>query len=1316
MALNFIGYLSHILDIPELQHAVSVRPGQQSMVPQDVVYEEAISRACSSLIRKTNDGKHFEFAHFSVREFLESDRLSRIDLGHFRISRSRCDGMFATQCLRYLQLDNFKYDIASAAFKYSIDEMRSLDFAFPLYHGASLFWLRHARTEWSCNDEVRALAERLFDRRKTPNFISWAAHFLDGIHNFVMKDSPQNALPLRDRSQISNLRKVVLDVRFTPLHLAAMLGIPGICQKLIREGVNPNLSNQLGTPLSFAASSIGALLPGTDIHSSPNFSVVMRTIHPEDTQTPLHDISQTVSCILDAQTSVPPTCTLPANSTLMWNAVIICGIIKDFSMIATLLQYGVEPVEAEYRVFGEKMSVLCKDIANGYPLQTANTNESFMKSLPETRMEAFIKSLNSMINSSQSAFALCCIAWKSAVECDLSFTSDISMVNSRISLDDVSLKQLAFSGAAGGDIKKLNMYLDDPRTLAESIARETTGPNNGTLLHCALGPSNAGHVGFESRLAVTRRLLDAGCLPTSVNSEGQTPLHLWSWGESVDETQQQEVKTLVRVFFEKGASILLQDIETGANALHWWAFRGLVPQMRAVLAVASADNIEMALTMTDNKGMTPLMNAIENNNAAVVKLLLQHRSYQRRDFEGLDRSKLLSLAGAVESAPLLRSLMAIGFPITSDDGDSALHHVRETAPADCMKILKELLPNGCSRRFDGRLPVEAYLQHWFSTLAEDTNRHRGIDQDQHFKVIEQLTNPDTLAARDESGLSVWSVAVTSVRQSKPFSPQKRSKICTVLSYLLQLGYMRSHERSNNECGIVPLLETLDLPSRQSMDYWPFSTEFLMGVINATEYWPQFRASSMALELLRSSFLPTYDVQLISFLLERDIFPGKREPCAALNSLGIGRTTHSGDESWKEVVQLAFDRIPKAAFNRIDAIEERLGLIHCARSPWTIEEFIRRGADPNLRTSPRHGNVPALVQHILGGRHEIALCLLANGAKANEADAMGVNAIHAAVINGNVDILESILSLVSFSEDSCWYSLCEYECWGATVLTVNILHLSALKGHLACMEFLIRHDEVQKLRDDPDRAWQAVGFAAMGGHDSIIRYLHQQGFDINSPDVDHGYTPLHIAAINNRGPAIKTLIELGAVSTENKEGLTPLALALLEGFPEIAEMLDQTVCATKDRLSPGCGRRASLNSTSQRLMPVFEKAISERKLGLCKQLHNSGCPLDGTLSCGGCSPLVSALSLESGPIASWLIEEGASIVTNRCLKHGNASALELCFGCKTLDIQSTEMFLAKYVQEGGDAFDAGALRSAAKSNIPGKMRVLLEAMKTALPLR
>ncbi|KAK7965756.1 uncharacterized protein PG986_000033 [Apiospora aurea] len=481
--------------------------------------------------------------------------------------------------------------------------------------------------------------------------------------------------------------------------------------------------------------------------------------------------------------------------------------------------------------------------------------------------------------------------------------------------------------------------------------------------------------------------------------------------------------------------------------------------------------------------------------------------------------------------------MALGFPIKSDDGDSALHYVKETTPAECINVLKEHLPNYCDKRTDGILPVEVYIRGWLSTLATGIDQQPSADiQDRRCKAIEQLTSPSTLTSRDEIGLSVWNYAVTCVRLVKSFRSKSRFVICTCLGSVLRLGYMRSHEQSTGESGLMPLLEILDLSARKSYQSWPVGPEFLMHVADETDYWSLFCQSSIALELLHSSCYPDTEMTLVRFLSERGVFPGDREPCAALRYIELPYI-YNINRTCQEAANLILDCLPEDSWNKIDPTEQESGLIRCTCSTWLAEELIRRGADPNLRTNPCYDNTPALVHHILERQTDVALCLLKNGARADEADARGVNAMHAAVITGNIGILESILPILSLSEHPSWFSWCTWACYGETG-TADLLHLSALEGQLDCMKFLFQHDKAQKFIDETDRAWRAMHFAAFGGYMSIIRYMHQHGFDTNIRHQHDGYTPLHCAVEHQRASAVEQLIELGAESLEDRQGKTP----------------------------------------------------------------------------------------------------------------------------------------------------------------------------------
>lgn len=72
--LLFIAYAEPKLTIPQLRQAVSTPDALGSYLGEsNTVTDFEISRRCSSLIRKSQDGKYFEFAHFSVQEFLEDE-------------------------------------------------------------------------------------------------------------------------------------------------------------------------------------------------------------------------------------------------------------------------------------------------------------------------------------------------------------------------------------------------------------------------------------------------------------------------------------------------------------------------------------------------------------------------------------------------------------------------------------------------------------------------------------------------------------------------------------------------------------------------------------------------------------------------------------------------------------------------------------------------------------------------------------------------------------------------------------------------------------------------------------------------------------------------------------------------------------------------------------------------------------------------------------------------------------------------------------------------------------------------------------------
>ncbi|KAL6355255.1 hypothetical protein LRP88_11504 [Fusarium phalaenopsidis] len=136
----------------------------------NTVSEREISMCCSSLIRKSaQDGQYqsFEFAHFSVKEFLQDEVLSQTpELGAYRLVTSEGQALIALQCLRFLQVGNIDDKHVESFFSGDLVESKGF---YSFFQVASVIWLRLTRDGLS-NASLLDAAKSLFCRDATPNF------------------------------------------------------------------------------------------------------------------------------------------------------------------------------------------------------------------------------------------------------------------------------------------------------------------------------------------------------------------------------------------------------------------------------------------------------------------------------------------------------------------------------------------------------------------------------------------------------------------------------------------------------------------------------------------------------------------------------------------------------------------------------------------------------------------------------------------------------------------------------------------------------------------------------------------------------------------------------------------------------------------------------------------------------------------------------------------------------------------------------------------------------------------------------------------
>ena len=150
-------------------------------------HHQAVLSTCSSLIAIVDDGRHkvVQFSHFSVKEYLTSDRLARSsgDVSRYHILLEPAHTILAQACLGVLlRLDD------------SIDEDNTG--GIPLVKYAAQHWFDHAGFE-NVASRIRDVMEYFFDADK-PHWTAWSQVQMVDVswHDFTPDEGVDGALPL----------------------------------------------------------------------------------------------------------------------------------------------------------------------------------------------------------------------------------------------------------------------------------------------------------------------------------------------------------------------------------------------------------------------------------------------------------------------------------------------------------------------------------------------------------------------------------------------------------------------------------------------------------------------------------------------------------------------------------------------------------------------------------------------------------------------------------------------------------------------------------------------------------------------------------------------------------------------------------------------------------------------------------------------------------------------------------------------------------------------------------------------------------------
>ncbi|CAH0056401.1 unnamed protein product [Clonostachys solani] len=1269
MCLHFIAFFPWGLSIQELCQAVSVPEGVGVPLSESrMVSERDILRECSSLIRVSANGKSFEFAHFTVQEFLQDSSLLRVpDLGDFHMSKIKSNLILATQCVRFLQLRNFDRQPSKTEewWNYKLERTTS----YPFYDKAAVAWPILSRERLESGELLDAL-KQLFHPFKTSFFLPWAEDLID----FVMEGM---SIGITRWQQLQTRFDGALQGRYSPvriiedgikpLHLSAILNIPEITAFLLskEDKTVVHAKSRLGTPLYLAEASILGIpiRPNNDKKSGfdSNLCAVGRRR------------METISYLAKAGADFSM---LPDDSRVFSEAGIIGSMLKSFDSSLQLLKAGFVPSDHDIRAFARFLSS-----TNSKP-DDHELESSFLEIL------GYLK--NSHAYNSTWGFELGKCLWSACVESNFSFTKHPELTYTRISLSEETLMDKIVTAIKRDDVEQLRVCLQDPR------ASITDNGHGGTLLHDAVK---------NSALHCTRLLLSLKSNPSARDEAGQSPVYWCRLCEDVE---------ILKLLVEYNTDVFSQD-NLGRNVWHYYAVREYFHvSILDIFFKIDMEREHNSLLVEDTDGFTPLELCFEEHLKDEYIVLFIDYCDQMPNFWQAHRC-VFPLAARREYKNVLKKLLELNvIPKAIGPSDmSPLHELGPMSDLETVTILKTLYPGACQLRVGDHTPLEYYLNNILCGSECVTSDEVFIpDKD----VIHSLYCKPLSESSQIGRTELWRYTCKLLTQfiqtyclCTHHRVQNHNQVISksIIEVTIDLGAMKDYESQIALSGVKLLFEAI-LEVRGNISAVHYNTQEFIGTstvekaISSSQYWEP--NSPWAIEFLREVIM-CEDLATVGYLLDSGLDLHQRlgtETTIEYICSGSNAEWLCNSEKGKAVFQCLLDHSNPEKLKDWDY--RGLSLLHRIQTEsdkpglhWLIHKLAEMGLDVNVfNSSPEmavHERAPPLLYHIYQRSLFCASVLLELGADPNlttPGHDDGRNSITLAAFRGYTSVVNA--ALASSKKSGLKIR------WGARftmgpISTKNsqiengctAIHAACINGHLDCVKFF-NEQRLLSLESLNSSQKTPLHFCANEGFPDIVKYLVAAGVKIDRKDAN-GDTPLHLASREGQTQTVKLLVELGATDGMNKRFKSPALLASEFGHQEIAQFLDQEF----GKRSYGEPHQISAMSQIQEktLLSKLYPAIENGNIERCRFLLTKNCPLNKKMSPYKRTPLQYSIFKNQPEIAKMFLDHGASTLNNVwTIKVGyrqytcNYSTTELA-SLQKMPMSLLSSMLSRFLHEGGD---------------------------------
>lgn len=1245
------------LNIREICEAMSVPDTVgDSLEDDEIIDEYEIIKWCGSLIRKSADGQAFDFAHFSVQEFLTGTCCTHPTLKPYHISDSGAQSLLGPLCLRYLLLNNHAQSPREA--RAEIQYILKRNIASPFYEYAAIWWPKYVRDHLEDKDVSQLL--RVFFN-KTTNFTSWVLEFVRHClanRSTCFFNRQTGFGPNEDVA--FTIISAIKRPDFTPLHMASVLGMSGLCSNLLEDGAKLNLESRFGTPLH-------CVVGGFSIFSDSGLDSSYLTMQGTERRILLlSERYKTARLLLAAGATTSLRFITPFHQTTLLSLSVLTSSIYtgEFCMAAELIRAGVV-------VEDEDLESISFEYEKAIPLFTRSlkrdprNSNAIISLLKATGIPKNDNSPKSRLYSSTYKFAKVV-----GLELDESIFDPL--------FDDSAiydgLYDLLETAIKGNDIDTVEScinrtQLDFVKTIKFKGKDEGFPKENWTALHLAC---------YEESRDVLNLLLKAGCDFEIATEKGRTPIQLCRYNGDVG---------TLKILLNHGASSIKQDqnlntiwhIAAASNSI------GLLKQLTAL-----DPDRDCALRLVSSKGRTPVCEALANKHRGVVLFLLQYCPTAK--FWKSDKP-LFRQAAQLGSVDVVQKLLNVNVILDELDAEtgSPLHYITPCATVACVKALVNAFPHRHEQSND-RTPFR-------SLLARVVDEDAQLDPD-IFKVLLSTLEPFTPNV-DDTWEFFCSTIVPNFERPIVFGETRASKWAPhLLSHLFDIGVMKCYERDKNQSGLVPFAIALNAIVSKTLPRvvalrngnwiypafglllgnWKRLSQAVSEIAEKMTHWDIARTEPSVTQLLSLAIIHN-DTGMMQLLLSKGVDPHQRVNKMSALELACIPEVPISEANFR--ILLSYTKIDELNSNNESV--QGLNIVHFTavggpqdRGLWKLRQVLAAGAKCNIITTDI-AHESALNYHIKLKRDLTAGAILDFGADPWEIDPLGFNAATHAVATGNISLLAKIAAI---STERCltpkWDQTGKGFLNGLFHSNFNSLHIAAWSGQVACLEFYLNENLLSDLEVLDDDLQTPLHYAARFGRLPVIRFLKDRGCNIN-PVARDGTTPLHLAVKLGHLLVVEELLSMGAESKACNLGLTPLSYAYNGSNLDIIRLL-------RDREGQISSATFPTSSKGLEVMAVaFCNAMKRNDIQACKDIHRQGFPLDYQLmSPWPVTPLMFAVCNLCHPsIAEWLIKRGSkvSIVFQVPQFPQYLTVLEAAISTPMYN-GLLPLLLTKYFQEGG----------------------------------